>query len=396
MELTRSVPHCSQPGESREQFNILTSFLDSSNVYGSDEYRGRTDIKLRSYAQGKLREGPDEGSLPREGHCQVPIGGDIRASEMAGLATMHTLFLREHNRVCELLWDLPVKWFELGEKGCVRDECDELIYQNARRIVNAEWQNIIHSEFLPIVLGHSTMNKYSLYLHPTVPSSFIRTTNPNILSSFSTAAYRFGHTLIQGVIQKRNMDSTQNKTYSLSDTFFKTVEYVGDGADQIISGMIQQPIQSRDRFISSEVSQKLFKEDKVFGKDLIALNIQRGRDHGIPSYSEFYKLLGPIDDPNRNMNDWTQRPRSFSVDNWNRFKSVYKHPQDIELFPGGIMEEKTPNEGLLGTVFKEIVAQQFQRLKNGDRFFFTHGGMIKLSFISKFLILGITLMLNFE
>ena len=176
------------------------------------------------------------------------------------------------------------------------------------------------------------------------------------------------------------MDSTQNKTYSLSDTFFKTVEFVGDGADQIISGMVQQPIQSRDRFISSEVSQKLFKEDKVFGKDLIALNIQRGRDHGIPSYSEFYKRLGPIDDPNRNMNDWTQRPRSFSVDTWNRFKSVYKHPQDIELFPGGIMEEKTPNEGLLGTVFKEIVSLQFKRLKDGDRFFFTHGGMIKFLF----------------
>ena len=94
MELTRSVPHCSQPGGNREQFNIITSFLDASNVYGSDEYRGRTDIQLRSYDRGKLREGVEKGSLPREGHCQVPIGGDIRTGEMAGLATMHTLFLR--------------------------------------------------------------------------------------------------------------------------------------------------------------------------------------------------------------------------------------------------------------------------------------------------------------
>ena len=135
---------------------------------------------------------------------------------MAGLATMHTLFLREHNRVCDLLWDLPIKWFELGEKGCVRDECDELLYQNARRIVIAEWQNIIYSEFLPIVLGRTTMNKYALWLHSTQGSTFNPTINSNILASFSTAAYRFGHTLIQGMIQKRNVDGSTNKTYSLS------------------------------------------------------------------------------------------------------------------------------------------------------------------------------------
>ena len=108
------------------------------------------------------------------------------------------------------------------------------------------------------------------------------------------------------------------------------------------------------------------------------MNIQRGRDHGIPSYSEFYKVLGPQDDPHREMNDWSQRPRSFSTDNWNRFKQVYKHPQDIELFSGGIMEEKIAGEGLLGTVFKEIVGLQFSRLMQGDRFFFTHDGMIEI------------------
>ena len=376
MELTRSVPHCNQPGGQREQFNILTSFLDSSNVYGSDEYHGRKDIQLRSYERGKLREGPEEGSLPREGHCQVPIGGDIRVSEMAGLATMHTLFLREHNRVCDLLWNLPIKWFEFGEKGCVRDECDELLYQNARRIVNAEWQNIIYSEFLPIIIGPTVMQKYSLNLSPSYGSTFDKTKIPHILASFSTAAYRFGHTLIQGMVQKRNKDGSMNKTYSLSDTFFKTVEFVGDGADKIIAGMVQQPIQSRDRFVSTQVSQLLFKEDKPYGKDLIALNIQRGRDHGIPSYSEFYKLLGPQDDPNKDMNDWSKRPYSFSADNWEQFKTVYKHPHDIELFSGGMLENKDHQEGLLGTVFKEIIGLQFNRLMYGDRFFFAHKGLI--------------------
>jgi peroxidase len=143
------------------------------------------------------------------------------------------------------------------------------------------------------------MRKYGLRLTPSDGTKFNKSMNPDILASFSTAAYRFGHTLIQGMVEKINKDGSFNKTYSLSDTFFKTKEFLGDGADQIIAGMVKQPIQSRDRFVSTEVSHLLFKEKKQFGKDLIALNIQRGRDHGIPSYSEFYKRLGPKEDPNR-------------------------------------------------------------------------------------------------
>ena len=113
MELTRSVEHCKATAgtSKRDTFNLITSFLDSSNVYGSDEYQGAEGIRLRSYVDGKLRVG-SENSLPRESHCD--IGDDIRAAEMPGLATMKTLFVREHNRIGDMLKTLPINWFELG------------------------------------------------------------------------------------------------------------------------------------------------------------------------------------------------------------------------------------------------------------------------------------------
>ena len=378
LEFTRTVPYCSNSGSSssdvRENMNIITSFLDASNVYGSEKQSDITDIHFRTYEMGKMKVN-DLNLLPSEGHCRAPIAGDIRAAENPGLTSLHALFVREHNRICDLLLFEPINWFALGKKDCVRDHCDELIYQNARRIVISEWQNIIYEEWLPIILGPQSMRDHDLTLDFSSGSSFNPAINPGILASFSTAAFRFGHSMIQSLVNKHNLNGGLEKTFPLSDALFNPNEYYDNGGmEKLLSGMTRQPSQKADKFVTEEVTNLLFKEKKSYGHDLIARNIQRGRDHGLPSYAEFYKQFGPQSDPNRDMSCWNRRPQSFYQSDWDELKRVYVHPQDIELFSGGLMEKRTNGEGILGPLFRKIISIQFNNLKDGDRFFFTHQG----------------------
>ena len=77
-------------------------------------------------------------------HPEDLVAGDVRAMEQPGLASMHTLFLSEHNRTAKLI------------KGRQSNLSDEEIFQTARQIVGAEIQNIVYNEFLPVVLGNET------------------------------------------------------------------------------------------------------------------------------------------------------------------------------------------------------------------------------------------------
>lgn len=75
--------------------------------------------------------------------------GDGRVNEQIDLALVHTIWLREHNRVAFELSRLNPRW------------SDEAIFQETRRIVIAQVQHITYNEFLPIILGRHTR-----YCHP--------------------------------------------------------------------------------------------------------------------------------------------------------------------------------------------------------------------------------------
>ena len=131
----------------------ITAFVDASNVYGSD---ADSLTKLRALdGSGKLRTGNND-LLPLDDDTTEEIAGDVRAIEMPGLAAMHTLFVREHNRVCDLI----------AAQNPGEDE--DYYFENARRIVIAEMQSIVYNEYLPVVLGEEAIKDGKLgkkFLH---------------------------------------------------------------------------------------------------------------------------------------------------------------------------------------------------------------------------------------
>ena len=140
----------------REQMNFATAFLDGSAIYGSTP---KSAEDLRLLEGGRLRM--DYGQvLPLDEHnpnCRGDVegnkcfkSGDERVNHNAGLAALHTLMVREHNRMAALLESVNPHWDE------------ETLYQEARRIVGAEIQQITYNEFLPALLGEKLMETFEL------------------------------------------------------------------------------------------------------------------------------------------------------------------------------------------------------------------------------------------
>ena len=112
--------------------------------------------------------------------------GDLRCNEQPQLTVMHTLWLREHNRIASQLLLLNSHWD------------DERLFQESKRIVTAQMQHITYNEWLPIILGMNYVDDFNLkptdFGHNTQYDSEV---NPSITNAFATAAFRFGHSLVQ-------------------------------------------------------------------------------------------------------------------------------------------------------------------------------------------------------
>lgn len=249
----------------------------------------------------------------------------------------------------------------------------------ARRYVIGEMQNIVYGEFLPSILPKSDYIKYNL--NPVEPSQYQANVSSSISVEFSTAAFRMGHTLVSSLIQlfeDMKNEEEASETEDLDSNFFnptliKHNRFLG----RIFRGLTRQKSGKLDSSITDSLRNKLFREKTAtFGSDLAALNIQRGRDHSLGSYDQarIYCGLDPLPE---SFNEFI--PKEIPEEVWTTFQSLYESPGDIELFPAGLSE--TPNEpGKLGPTFSCLIAEQFQRLRIGDRFFFTHSNVDKIDF----------------
>ena len=253
-------------------------FQKESYVHVHTLYRVTTDtwnLFVSPADKGYLRTSPG-GLLPYVKStlkpplsiCQVFGGcfdaGDFRANEQIALASMHTMWVREHNRIAHVLQHLNRHW-----------DGDQ-IYQEARKIVGAQIQHITYTEYLPKVLGAGAMPPYDGY----------KDVDPTISNVFAAAAFRFGHSLVRPsfALLDANYDPVAPEV-PLMNAFFNNKFVQKHGIENILLGLLANVSLSVDRVIAAGLTKHLFQQpESDHGFDLAALNIQRGRDHGLPGY----------------------------------------------------------------------------------------------------------------
>lgn len=111
------------------------------------------------------------------------------------------------------------------------------------------------------------------------------------------------------------------------------------------------------------VRERLIIENDIIG-DLMAINVQRGRDHGLPGYTHYREVLGL-----GAVSSFDDLLDSFSSEQIKRFKMVYKNVKDIDVFVGSIAEINFPGSEL-GSVNTHLILKQMQKYRSGDRFWY--------------------------
>ena len=344
----------------REHFNAITAWIDASAVYGSDNNRANW---LRSFSGGKLKTSAGnllpfntiDGELDSEIDTNAPemanpvglsdkffVAGDIRANENLLLTSIHTLFMREHNRICEELILANPSW------------TDEMLYQHARKMLGGMFQAVVYEEWLPAMGVH--LSNYSGYNNAT---------SPNIFNVFSASAYRLGHTLLNSNI--RRMDNSGNTIpqgdVTLQNAFFNPMEFVnGGGVDPLLKGMGVQIEQELDAKLVDDVRNFLFGPPGSGGLDLAAININRGRERGIADFNQVRQDFNLT--PYNSINEM-----SSSTEVANALTQLYGDVNDIDSWVGMLAEDHMP-DALFGPTIMKIMEEQFTAIRDGDRFYY--------------------------
>ena len=344
----------------RIHINAISAYIDASAVYGSDLERAAW---LREFSGGRMKTSAgnllpyntltgefDDARDPLAPEMAMPfphvnkyfVAGDIRANENPFLTSFHTLFVREHNRLCDELITAHPGW------------TDEMLYQRARKIVGALIQSVVYEEWLP-----------TLGMEVTPYQGYDQTINPGIMTEFSSAAYRYGHSTIGSTLVRmdNNGDVIPQGNIDLKDAFFNPFAIAEvEGIEPYLMGMSSVVQQNFDGYVVNDLRNFLFGPPGAGGLDLVALNINRGRDRGLPDYNTLRQSfqLNPVtsfaklsDDPVVNQT----------------LATVYNDISDIDPWVGILLEEHMDN-ALFGPTAMTIIKKQFMDLRDGDRYYY--------------------------
>lgn len=192
--------------------------------------------------------------------------------------------------------------------------------------------------------------------------------NPNMYNEFTVAAYRLGHSELSSTFLR--LDASGNEIeeghLTLFAAFFTAHEIYQkeNDIDPVLRSFASQLHQTIGVKVVSDLRNFLFGQPGAGGLDLVVLNIQRGRDHGIGSYNDTREAMGlgrysSFDD----ITNDTEVQAALG--------SAYDSVDDIDLWIGGLAETPLSAQGSqLGELFTAIVIRQFDEVRAADRFWY--------------------------
>ena len=336
-------------------FNLNASFIDT--------LISAAFMKIKSTTVGDLLPDNSQSDEPCQEIGGCFLAGDRRVNENTALAAMHTVWVRLHNVYATLIteaFDKDPQTFQSVSKST--EEKDEIIFQEARKMTIASLQQIFYNEWL--VKLNIRLPEYTGY-------------NPNVRAevshAFITAAFRFGHTLVPNFFPQLKPDYTDaQEPLSVRESFNNNRPITTTGIEPIVRGLIANQSENFDSTFSASIGKTLFIPPSEPGfQNLLALNVHRGRDHGLASYQTYRRICG-IKPATPFKNDPFSRFRNEIKNRWTRerLEETYSSARNhIDLFAGGMAESDSSKE-LLGPTFKCIIERAVTALRDGDRFFF--------------------------
>jgi hypothetical protein len=271
-----------------EQVNTVSAFLDLSQVYGPTETMAKhlrvtpssCKLKVRPTLAGDLLPTnvagfPVDNDSRKMPHHRLRVSGDERVNQNAGLYSLTVLFIREHNRLCDHFANITP------------DATEEQRFQEARRWNIAYYQRIVFDEYIPSTTGRP-LSRYTGY------SASI---NPTIDGFFASVGFRYGHSEVLSHLPRLNEQRKEipQKNLSLADMWFDPSKWENEGIEPVLIGLASESQNDVDPFYVDELRNFLFagpENASVMAVDLAARNIQRARDHGMPSYNDAREYFG--------------------------------------------------------------------------------------------------------
>ncbi|VDP21266.1 unnamed protein product [Heligmosomoides polygyrus] len=260
------------------------------------------------------------------------------------------------------------------------------MFQEARRIVIAQTQHITYSEFVPVIVGKANLKRHAIDLQTNGYDSrydmvggqlnnlalinwtvCLEGADGSTLNVYAAAMGHFFLTLLPDRISITDSFGHSRREEPLGKVFNDaSFIYQRNRLDAVLRFLTETPIRKPGLHITPELK-NAFRRDGTSGQgiDVAAYIIQMGRDHGIPGYLQWRRYC-QLD----NVQSFASMSAKFlpSV-NVSMFEQLYGSPEDVDLIVGGLAEAPLPG-ALLGPTFSCLFAQQLQKTKRGDRFWY--------------------------